>query len=90
MSYDNREHFLDELYDHLRGEEEWGEEDNNWFETKVASFFRDDGVGPQKVGRRRAGQQPASPKRRPGNSSGGESKKEGKYGLGLFYGGQAS
>lgn len=60
MAFKDKDEFLDALYEHVFEGEEPDDDDHNWFETKVQSFFdKLDETGNQGQGssRRRRGQQ---------------------------------
>jgi hypothetical protein len=88
MAFNNRDEALDDLFDHLFGDDEVTDEDRSWFDDKVVTWFdKMEGVKPP--GRRRKGEPSKISGRRPG--SGGDQKgrrrdsDKGGYGLSLFY-----
>lgn len=90
MSFNNRDEALDDLFDHIFGEEEVTEEDKTWFEEKFGSWF-DKLEGKRPPGRRRRGEPSKITGRRgtPSGESQGRRRRrdgDGGYGLSLFYG----
>jgi len=91
--YRDRDHLLDDFYDHIFGEEDVSDDDQAWFDSKIASFIAQ-AEGEQPPGRRRQRGQPAPPaRRRPGTETGGSGRRRSGspkgdtgYGLSLFYG----
>lgn len=93
--FKDRDDFLDQLFDHIFGEDEVDDEDHSWFEQKVATFFDQVVEGNKPPGRRRAKQGPAAPKRRRPGAPAAEGDKgdkgdkggSGSYGAGWLFGG---
>jgi hypothetical protein len=91
--FKDRDDFLDQLFDHIFGEDEVDDDDHAWFDAKVASFFDQVVEGNKPPGRRRAKQGPAAPKRRrpgaaaEGAGEKGDKDKGGGYGAGWLFGG---
>lgn len=93
--FKDRDDLLDQMFDHIFGEDEVDDDDHAWFEAKIASFFDQVVEGNKPPGRRRQKQTPAAPKRRRpgvaspdgGSSNGGSSNSnDGGYGSNLFFG----
>lgn len=92
MAFNNRDEALDDLFDHLFGDEDVSDEDRAWFDTKVVTWFdKLEGVKPP--GRRRRGEPSKISGRRPGSGDAGSGRQgrrersdKGGYGLSLFYG----
>jgi len=89
LSFRDRDEFLDGLFDHLfEGQDDVSDEDRDWFDKRVASFFAKL-EGERPPGRRRSGRgQPSAPARRPGTDKGRRQSGGSGYGLSLFYGGR--
>lgn len=89
MAFGNRDEALDDLFEHIFGEEEVSDEDKEWFEDKFGSWF-DKLEGKRPPGRRRRGEPAKISGRRPGaNDNQGRRGRRGEgegYGLSLFYG----
>ena len=88
--FKDRDDFLDQLFDHIFGEDEVDDDDHAWFEAKVATFFDQVVEGNKPPGRRRAKQQPTAPKRRrPGAAAAAEGDKGAEkpkgYGANLLF-----
>lgn len=90
MAFKDRDEALDDLFDHLFGDDEVPDEDRAWFDDKVVSWFdKLEGVKPP--GRRRRSGEPSKiAGRRPGGSGGDQQGRRRQssdgYGLSLFYG----
>lgn len=86
--FSNREEALDDLFEHIFGEDDVTDEDKAWFEEKFGTWF-DKLEGKKPPGRRRRGEPSKIAGRRPGtddNQGGRRRRNNDGYGLSLFYG----
>lgn len=90
MAFNNRDEALDDLFEHIYGDDEVSDDEKAWFEDKFNAWF-DKLEGKKPPGRRRRGEPSKISGRRPGSSEGNQGGRRSRqqssgYGLSLFYG----